>query len=192
MQTLRNVALLIIFLLGVFILYLQFTSPGMHSITEDIDITHKFPLQPVSIQNKDAINNLVYAIAALAVRESNYIGIDGRKSTQPNYLDLLEKQAGIDQLVQLTNHKSSLVRSLAFQALKDKNYTGLKEIFDKHIFDDQTYQYQSGCVIEPIPVNSDLYHCICPLLNKHEAALYKTKLLKKYKDTYFEYFFQYP
>ncbi|HLP35647.1 hypothetical protein [Lacibacter sp.] len=147
--------------------------------------------QPDSIRDKIALNNLVSDISALQNLESKHIGIEGRESTQPDYLSILKKWADTNQLVKLTEHGNALVRSLSFQALRDKNYIGLIEIFKKHLNDNQTYNVHSGCVVEPVPVNIAFFRCIYPTLSAAEAKSFKNELLKQYRDTGFEFNLRY-
>ncbi len=187
MSTLRNIALLLLAGICLYFLYDKIQSAKEYSIVDDLEVSGDFMTQPDSVRDKIALNNLVHKIATLQNLESNYIGIEGRKSTQPDYVSILKIWADTNQLVKLTDHGNAIVKSIAFQALKDKNYAGLKEIFEKHLNDKQTYNYHSGCVIEPVPVNLEFYRCIYPTLSSVEANSYKQALLEIYRGTHFEH-----
>jgi len=191
MNTLRNIALLTLMGVGLFFLFAKIKATKEHSIVDDLGVSNNIATQPDSIRDEIELNNLVYSIATLNNLESEYIGYEGRKSTQPDYLAILKKWADTTRLVKLTDHGNALVRSMAFQTLKEKNYNGLKEIFKKHLNDKQTYNVHSGCDVESVPVNIAFYRCISPTLASVEVATYKRKLLELYKGTFFEFMIRY-
>lgn len=140
--------------------------------------------EPDSIKDKKAINDLVYRIATLERVENAFIGLEGRKSEQPNYVEYLVKWADTGSLVKLTDHPNAIVKSFSFRALQQKNYTGLKDIFEKHLFDKQTYSFHSGCVVTPVAINLDFFNTLSPSLSKKEREFYKAALLKQYAGGY--------
>jgi len=184
MITLRNILLIVLTGSYLLFLYNRIRSTKEYSIVDDLEVN--FTPQPDSLRNEIALTNLVNNISTLQYLESDYVGYEGRKSTQPHYSNILAKWATINQLVKLTGHWNALVKTMAFQALRDKNYTGLKEIFKDHLNDKQTYNLHSGCVVKPVPLNIDFYSCIYPKLSSVEAASYKKELLEQYRDNYFQ------
>ena len=192
MKTLRKIIFLLIVGVGLFALFIKILSLKKNSFFDDLNESGNFSTQPDSIRDKNALSLLVHEISSLTNLEANYIGFEGRKSTQPDYSVLLEKRATVNQLVELTDHGSPLVRLMAFQALRNKNYPDLKQLFERHLYDDQTYNFYSGCVVGPMPVNVDFYRCIYPTLSSVDAKSYQKKLIAKYKGTMYEYMFRYP
>jgi Ca2+/Na+ antiporter len=191
MSTLRNISLLLLVSICFYFLFYKIKSTKEHSIVDDLETSGDFMNQPDSTRDKIALNNLVYSISVLQNLESDYIGIEGKKSTQFDYFETLKKWASTDQLINLTDHGNALVRTMAFQALADKKYIELKKIFKKHLNDRHTYNVHSGCVVEPVPVNIAFYRSIYPSLSSAEASLFKKELLKQYSDTYFEFNLRY-
>ncbi len=191
MHAFRN---LFLFTLSGISLYLMFTivrSQKEHRIIDDLQVPDATTVRPDSIRNSIALNQLVYDIAMLKSLEGDVVGFEGRRSTRPGYADLLQLWADTAQLVKLTDHGSPVVRVTAFGALKAREYPGLKAIFEKHIYDDQTYALHSGCETGPRPVNVDFFYCISPVLTAAEKESFREKLLKKYEGTYLETMFRF-
>ena len=184
MNSIRNITS---YFLTIFILTIQSCKSKDETLVDEITIPRELIMQSDSLRNANDINMVVSEISTLSQLEGPYIGISGRKSEQRDYTNLLEKWADINQLVKLTDHKNAMVKSIAFAALKNKNYPGLRLIFEKHLFDRQTFQIQSGCEIFPMPINIDFYTCIYSQLNKSEAQIYKKQILRQYAGTHFEH-----
>lgn len=189
MNLLRNIKILIIGSACFYFIFTQVQFPKKHSLVDDLKVPENFKIQPDSIRNKIYLNNLIQEISALDCLEAKHIGIEGRESKQVDYLGTLKKWSDIDELVKLTDHKNPLVRTLAFQALIDSKHNGLEEIFKKHLKDSQTYNYHSGCVVEPVPVNIAFYQSIYSTLSPAKANYFKQELLKE--STGFEFMLQY-
>ena len=157
---------------------------------DDIDLTHLTP-QSDSLRNAIDLNNLVFNISTLSSIEGDNIGVDGRKSTQPDYSHQLAMWADTNQLVKLTNHEKPIVRVLAFGALLEKKYTRIKDIFISHLSDEATCNFYSGCMIDPVPVNIIYYQVVSSWLTLKENQYYKKLLINEYKNTGFWWKVQY-
>jgi len=166
-------------------------------LTDDLVVDGSYASQPDSLRDKSFLNSLVDKISRHPEIIGQHEGMaptfgKHEMSEEEKELELLQKSASIDQLVKLTDHNDVLVKSLAFQALKNKNYPDLKKIFENHITDNQMYSFYSGCTVERRPLNIDFYHCIYPTLNKTEIDHYKSQLMSQYKNTMFEIYLRYP
>jgi len=187
MKNIKNIILLCF--IGFFIIFLfdRIKPATGYSILENLEIPSYILAQSDVMRKEVFFNSVVNEIESVKRLETKYIGIAGRRSNQPDYFEKLGNCADTNQLVKLTDHRSPLVRSIAFTVLQNKNYSGLKQIFKKHLKDNQTYDVYAGCTISPNAVNIDFYYCISSSLNLQEKKLYKTELMKQYKNTWFEY-----
>jgi hypothetical protein len=185
MKTLPKIALLAVSITVSIFIYIH--SRKNSTIINKIVIPKETTNISDSMMNEIALIDLVNNITSEKRLESDYKGIEGVKSSQPKYLTLLIKWANFKQLVRLTSNSNPLVRILSFEALKEKKYPDLKNIFREHLFDQQTYQYQSGCDVGNRPVNISFYKCIYSELSKSDLTYYKNTLLKQYGANYFNY-----
>ncbi len=80
--------------------------------------------------------------------ESSHIGYEGSSSSQWEKYEQLKREATIDQLIALTDYRSSVVSSYAFQALATKNSDKVFPILLKHLNDTTKIVSQSGCIRE--------------------------------------------
>jgi hypothetical protein len=185
MKTLPKIALLAVSITVFIFIYIH--SRKDSTIINEIVISKEMASLSDSMMNEIALTDLVNNITSEKQLESDYKGIGGVKSSQPKYLTLLLRWANTKQLVRLTSNSNPLVRILSFEALKEKKYPELKNIFREHLFDQQTYQYQSGCEVGNRPVNISFYKSIYSGLSKTDLTYYKNTLLKQYGANYFNY-----
>lgn len=75
------------------------------------------------------------------------VGIAGVKTEQYERFENLIKYATIDELVSLTDHKSSVVKAYSFWALSKRKFPGLLLIAKKHASDSSTFRFFSGCLL---------------------------------------------
>jgi hypothetical protein len=162
---------------------LQFCKSKNEQLIAGIVISEEEHLSD-SVRNARDLNELVYRISQESDVEEGYIGIEGRKSTQPNYSHMLALWADTNQLVKLTNHSCAIVKLFSFEALLEKGYPNLKTILQSHIADIQVYSLHSGCTVEQVPINFAFFNMLSPSLNKIETTSFKNELLKKYKNIY--------
>jgi hypothetical protein len=131
-----------------------------------------------TVQFKETSIKLKYIVSKIeAVNEvqSAHVGFAGVESDNyKNFLDL-KKVATVNDLVQLTDNKNSVVACYSAMALADKSYLDLKTIFVKFLDKDRQVITLSGCIISEGPISSELYHQYWSSINDNAKA--KDKIL---------------
>ncbi|MCB9338576.1 MAG: hypothetical protein H6577_10670 [Lewinellaceae bacterium] len=95
---------------------------------------------------------------------SDAVGYRGEKTSQYKRFEKLTRKAKIDELVELTEHPSPVVRGYAFWALAKRNYKKLEEIFIKHLRDEEKLKLYEGCIGLNTSVINFLYQVVSPNL----------------------------
>ena len=104
------------------------------------------------------LKDIVSRIEAVNEVQSAHVGEAGVESyNYNNFLDL-KKVATVNELVQLTDNKNSVVACYSAMALADKSYFDLKTIFIKFLDKDRQVSTFSGCIKSQDPISSELYH----------------------------------
>ena len=182
MHAMHSAKTILFFLFIIISLLLLFHKTKNEEIIQGLEIPGKIINEPDSARKMRETNELVASISRLNQVKGSIIGFEGRKSTQPNYVHMLATSVDTSILVNLTNHKSAIVKLFSFEALLEKNYSHVKEIFEIHIFDQQTYHYIGGCIGEDIPINISFFRTLFPYLPKAQASFYRNKILKQNKS----------
>lgn len=132
-----------------------------------------------TIKISESIKTLVDQIAAYKSVDASAIGVAGSQSVQyKRFLHLVQK-ATTRELVQLTNHKSPIVRAYAFLGLGRREYKSLVEIIDSHLNDNESFTYLSGCM----PTNEHINTFYLENVTQNTLFTY-LKLYKKQKEKY--------
>lgn len=130
-----------------------------------------FPFKEIPLKLK----YIVSRIEAINEVQSAHVGAAGIESDNyKNFIDL-EKAATINDLVQLTDNKNSVVACYSAMALADKSYFNLKTIFVKFLNKDRQVSTFSGCIKSTNPISSELYHRYWN--NVKDSAKAKDKIL---------------
>ena len=95
---------------------------------------------------------------------SDAVGYRGEKTSQYKRFEKLTKKAKLDELIELTEHPSPVVRGYAFWALAKRNYKKLEEIFIKHLRDEEKLKLYEGCIGLNTSVINFLYQVVSPNL----------------------------
>jgi hypothetical protein len=107
--------------------------------------------------NSHLHNSLIFgiekSIAEYPSVDGNGVGIGNGISKQFENYCSLKKLCTTDQLVELTNSKYVNVRAYAFLALAEKRYDGLTAILENHLKDTASFNYRSGCMVNPKAIN---------------------------------------
>ncbi len=104
---------------------------------------------PDKFNQKQTINDII----SYGIVEGPLVGDAGIKSEQYNRFVTLKFNLLDSQLVLLTKHLNSVVKAYAFWALVQKNYSGIKQLIEKHLNDKQTFRYQGEGRIETYYIN---------------------------------------
>jgi hypothetical protein len=91
-----------------------------------------------------SISEIVKGIELKNRVEAQSIGIANKPSKQWNKYEQLEKTATEEQLIALTDHKNSVVRCYAFQALAARNSSCVFNVLLKHLHDTTTVSTLNG------------------------------------------------
>lgn len=106
-----------------------------------------------SISN--AVKNTVNQIEQYKGVDAAAIGVAGSKTDQYKRLEQLIHEATTQELLQLTNHKSPIVRAYAFWALGKREYKSIiPKVVEKHLKDNESFTYTSGCLPQTEHINS--------------------------------------
>lgn len=154
------------------------------------DAQTKSPKIKTNLEDTGSISNPVKIITEQIAQykgvDAAAIGVAGSKSDQYKRFEHLVQQATTRELLQLTNHKSPIVRAYAFWALGKREYKSIiPEVVEKHLKDRETFNYTSGCMPETEYINSFylqslIYHPDFLYLKLSEAEKEKyNKLLKE-------------
>jgi len=124
------------------------------------------------------IKDIVDQMVAYNRVDDRAISDDGNQSTQyKRYLQLV-RQATTRELVQLTNHKSPIIRAYTFWALGKREYKSMiPDIIDKHLNDKESFTYVNGCMKETEQINTFYLQYLI-----HNSNYFK--LSKKEKEKY--------
>lgn len=101
-------------------------------------------------QNKPVrpeISDIVNKISAYGTVDAAGVGIAGVKTEQYERFEKLMKNATVDELVSLTDHKSPAVKAYSFWALSKRKFPGLSLIVKKHAADSSTFRFFTGCLL---------------------------------------------
>lgn len=118
-------------------------------------------------KNRTVIDN----IAEYNRVDGPFIGIGATKSKQYERFETIIK---FDErkLIELTRHKSPVVRVYAFDALFQKNYSKMFSIFEEHASDTTEFVELSGCLEFTKTVNADFLQKLEPLMTSHQKEKY--------------------
>ena len=137
----------------------------------------------ISHSDSEIVQNIILSFKVRELAECNRfddstIGYSSQTSSQfLNYKWLL-LNATTNQLVDMTNHKNTVVKAYAIRALNSRDYGGLKQIFKHQYKDSSTFTHQSGCIGISTYYNAFFYGLIKTQLSdkeKKEASLYLHK-----------------
>ncbi len=96
--------------------------------------------------NKNSLDSIIKALALGNCVESEYVGAAGQTSSQWSYYEQLQNMATIEQLIDLTNHKSGVVRCYAFEALLKTKHDTIFSVLLKHSKDTLHVITRNGCL----------------------------------------------
>lgn len=96
------------------------------------------------ISNKTS--RIVKKIEKINILMSSGIGASGMKPKQFKNFEELKKNASIEELTALTNHRNGVVRCYSFWALLSLKNIDLFSIVKDHLTDDTIVQTQFGCI----------------------------------------------
>jgi len=135
---------------------------------------------PISLVDQIAMCNRV---------DGPVVGIGAVKSEQYMRYELLSK-FNEEKLIELTKHKSPVVKVYAFDALFQKNSSKIISIFDDHIADTTGFQELAGCIGMNKPVNFYFLQKVEPLLTSNQKAEYIRKVSSYYSKERWEMLLQ--
>lgn len=123
------------------------------------------------------INEIVKGIETKNRVEAQSIGLSNKPSKQWNKYEQLKKTATEEQLIRLTNHKNSVVRCYAFQALAERNSTHIFNILLKHLHDTTTVETINGDMGCEMYVGDYFIEVVTP--NYIDKKLYKLSKIER-------------
>ena len=85
------------------------------------------------------------------------------------------------ELVALTDHKSTTVRVYAFDLLLGRKYAAIRSILDKHLTDNQSFRYRSGCLSTTNRVNHYFLSRLLLLADREKTFVLTTAEIEYYK-----------
>ena len=106
-----------------------------------IIISHFTVLSQETMTLRPSVKRLANKLAKHNVYET-YIPSSHQAPKQIRYFERLKTLATDHELIQLTQHKNGVVRVYAFDALEDRNYSGLYDIIIQHIEDHQVIKWR--------------------------------------------------
>lgn len=98
----------------------------------------------------------------LSIENGASLGFD--QNDQFARFSQLNKIAKLEELIELTDHKSPAVRGYSFWALAKRNYSGLEDIFLNHINDTESVLQKNGCMIGKETVISFMKQVVTPYM----------------------------
>ncbi|MFT4876172.1 MAG: hypothetical protein ACI8ZQ_001629 [Bacteroidia bacterium] len=104
------------------------------------------------------VDETVKEIAAINEVQSEHIGYSGQLSDNYMNFEILKKNADTKTLLNLIDHKNSVVSCYASWALIDQDYLDLPSIFSKYLYSDKTINTFSGCIKSEDNLSSEFYH----------------------------------
>ena len=105
-----------------------------------------------------SLERIVKSIASINEVQYEYVGIEGKRSSNYQNFLQLKKVATTDELVKLTNDTNNVVACYASWALADKSYSKLSDILIHFLKEDKSVQTLSGCIISDNNISGELYH----------------------------------
>ena len=118
-------------------------------------------------KNETVIDN----IAEYNRVDGPFIGIGATKSKQYERFEAIVKYDE-KKLIELTKHKSPVVRVYAFNALFQKNYSKMFSIFEEHTNDTTEFVELSGCIGFTKTLNTDFLQKLEPLMTSQQKEKY--------------------
>ncbi|NNT72356.1 hypothetical protein HKT18_09035 [Flavobacterium sp. IMCC34852] len=104
------------------------------------------------------IKNLVQKIEKYNELQSEHVGIGGQTTDQYRNFEKLKNKATINELLELLNHKNSVVKGYTSWALADKKYPKLSNIFTEFLRTGETATTQDGCIVSTDELAREFYH----------------------------------
>jgi hypothetical protein len=92
------------------------------------------------------IRQIINEIADENVYKSSAVGYSGTRPEQWNRFQRIKSIASEHELIQLTNHKNTAVRSYAFKALVERKSDSTFNILLKHLYDTAQLETLQGCL----------------------------------------------
>jgi len=158
-----------------------------YSLLKNIEIPDTSSLKASSslkLSNAD----LVDEIASYNRVDSKFTGYGGTTSEQYLRFERLSKYATTNELIELLNNKSAVVRVYAFWGLQDRKNINLKRIILEHIQDTLSFASLQGCIGSHSYINFYFltYGKYCCLSEK-EFKYYKKVVSRCYPKKEWEY-----
>lgn len=147
-----------------------------------ISLNSLFGQDLLSEREKQNIDSLVDIIDSLDFVESLHIGLEGEKSLSYSLFEEMYELSDVQQLLELTVHKSSEVRCYAFLGLAKRNYLSIEELLIKHSTDSSKVYVMYGCQVDCVSVFDFMMTVLSPSSSYQCMKLPKRKLKKIKKE----------
>lgn len=117
-----------------------------------------FTFQVSGQKIRPEIKNLAQKIKKYNELESEHVGYAGVTTDQYRNFEKLRDKATIDELLQLLEHKNSVVKGYTSWALADKMYPKLADILTEFLRIGETATTQHGCIVSEGELATEFYN----------------------------------
>jgi hypothetical protein len=139
-----------------------------------------FAIPDDSIRKNKYSYELAYQISKKNIFQGQHIGFENIESDQFKRFSWLLDSASESTLLDLYRYNNLVVKAYVFQIFKNKNYKGIKQLFEVNIDNCNSFHTQSGCITSKTPFNYFAYKCIEDQLSDSEKKKYIAILSKYY------------
>lgn len=127
------------------------------------------------------VQEIVNAFMLVGQVHEEFVGIAGETTFQYKSFLELKKIATTQELLDLTKHKSSVVRCYAAWALTDLKYSKLEEIFNYFLENQNEAPLFIGCIMQDEKISDTMYRRVnngdyYKKYRKKDVAFYQKKL----------------
>ena len=145
-----------------------------HSRNNLLEASPEFP----AFSDSEITQKMILSIKVKEITEhdsfdDSTIGFGSTVSPQFSRYKWLLKNATTEDLIELTDHNSTVVKAYAIQALYARHYQELKKIFSRQFKDSSTFLERSGCIGFSKKYNSFFFQLIKNELSDSENIKYK-------------------
>ena len=113
------------------------------------------------------------------------VGIAGIETEQYNLFEKLKHISSENELYELTNHESPIIRAYAFTALIDQNSPKAIDVLVKNQFDTTLIHIQFGCVGDFDEVIGYMLDIAKPYLEKNSLSETQLQLIAEIKEKHY-------